>query len=86
MLGSRAKTAAIPNSVKFHEVNFKVGDKQILDNVAGSVGSGRLLAIMGPTGAGKTSLLRILANRVGTEGSTGDIRFGGHAWSKDLHR
>jgi ABC-type multidrug transport system ATPase subunit len=38
--------------------------KTVLDNVNGSLRSGRLTAIMGPTGSGKSSLLNVLAGRV----------------------
>ena len=53
--------------------------KEILQNVSGRVLSGQLLAIMGPTGCGKTSLLNILAARVPNGGSknaslTGSIK------------
>lgn len=44
--------------------------KQILSNISGKASSGELLAIMGPTGCGKTSLLNILAARVSLSGST----------------
>ena len=38
-------------------------NKHILSNISGSAKSGELLAIMGPTGCGKTSLLNVLAAR-----------------------
>jgi ABC-type multidrug transport system ATPase subunit len=38
--------------------------KKILRSLNGSIKSGELLAILGPTGCGKTSLLNVLAARV----------------------
>ncbi|KZR97165.1 putative ABC protein, subfamily ABCG, partial [Daphnia magna] len=35
--------------------------KQILRQISGTFNSGKLTAIMGPSGAGKTSLMNILA-------------------------
>ena len=37
--------------------------KQVLKNVSGSVTAGQMLAIMGPTGCGKSSLLNALSGR-----------------------
>jgi len=42
--------------------------KKILRNINGYAKSGQLLAIMGPTGCGKTSLLNVLAGRVAKAG------------------
>ena len=39
-------------------------NKRILRNLYGRASSGELLAIMGPTGCGKTSLMNVLAARV----------------------
>eukprot|EP01132_Coremiostelium_polycephalum_P005711 gene5711-7106_t len=47
--------------------------KQILTDINGEVKPGELLAIMGPSGAGKTSLLDILAHRLAING-TGEMR------------
>lgn len=44
-------------------------EKKILKSLNGSAESGQLLAIMGPTGCGKTSLLNVLAARVPNGGS-----------------
>lgn len=48
-------------SSRFHTEYKK---KQILNSISGRAESGELLAIMGPTGCGKTSLMNILAARV----------------------
>jgi ABC-type multidrug transport system ATPase subunit len=37
--------------------------KSILKNISGQAAAGSLVAIMGPTGSGKTSLLNVLAHR-----------------------
>ena len=49
--------------VKF-EQSGKVIKKNVLDNITGFARPGELLAIMGSSGAGKTSLLNILSNKV----------------------
>lgn len=43
-------------------------EKKILNKCAGRAESGRMLAIMGPTGCGKTSLMNVLASRVSSKG------------------
>ena len=42
----------------------KPGKKKILKGVSGAVDSGQILAIIGASGAGKTSLLDILVGKV----------------------
>ncbi|CAE7898669.1 wht-1 [Symbiodinium necroappetens] len=48
----------------------KKQEKQILSNISGSLSSGKVCALMGPSGAGKTSLLNVLAARIRTRGTT----------------
>ena len=48
---------------------------QILENVSGEAMPGRVLAIVGPSGAGKTSLLNALAKRVPKKGAELTGRF-----------
>lgn len=65
------------------ELQRKDGSVQkILDGVSGSAKAGRLLAIMGPSGAGKTSLLNALAQQVPFSKRLefhGELRIGGVA-------
>ncbi|CAK9007142.1 unnamed protein product [Durusdinium trenchii] len=52
-------------------MNVKVGkqDKKILDGISGTLRGGEVCALMGPSGAGKTSLLNVLAGRVRSRGN-----------------
>ena len=58
--------------------------KKVLENVSGEAMPGRVLAIVGPSGAGKTSLLNALAKRVPKKGAelTGRIL----VWTTSLFR
>lgn len=62
-------------------VHLSTPDKKILTNVSGSASGGHLCCVMGPSGAGKTSLLNVLSGRRANDGSnirvTGDISVGG---------
>lgn len=52
-----------PTTLQFRNVSYRIGDKQILDNIHGLVKPGEVMAIMGASGAGKTSFLDILARK-----------------------
>ncbi len=47
----------------------KTTTNKVLENVSGEAMPGRVLAIVGPSGAGKTSLLNALAKRVPKKGA-----------------
>lgn len=53
----------VPTTLQFRNVSYRIGDKQILQNIHGIVKPGQVLAIMGASGAGKTSFLDILARK-----------------------
>jgi ABC-type multidrug transport system ATPase subunit len=52
-----------PTTLQFRNVSYRIGEKQILHNIHGIVKPGEVLAIMGASGAGKTSFLDILARK-----------------------
>ncbi|XP_077285125.1 ATP-binding cassette sub-family G member 1-like [Arctopsyche grandis] len=72
-----------PINLIFKNIQYKVAckkkneEKIILDNVSGSFNAGRLTAILGPSGAGKTSLLKILAG-IKKKNVSGQISINGH--------
>ncbi|KAG2359299.1 hypothetical protein BDR07DRAFT_1415403 [Suillus spraguei] len=51
------------------------GGKTILDSVSGSIESGQLMAILGPSGAGKTTLVELIAGKTKSGQYTGSITF-----------
>lgn len=52
------------SKVKAALMGEKAGAKDILKGVSGAVSSGQILAIIGASGAGKTSLLDVLVGKV----------------------
>jgi ATP-binding cassette subfamily C protein len=56
-------------------LNRPDGEGQILEDVSFSVGAGEVVGVIGPSGAGKTSLLRVIAGL--TEPNAGRVRFDG---------
>ncbi|ORY03173.1 ABC transporter [Basidiobolus meristosporus CBS 931.73] len=70
-----------PATLMFRGVNYLVGKKQVLNNVHGIVKPGQVMAIMGASGAGKTTFLDILARKNKSGLVTGDIYVNGRVVS-----
>ncbi|KAH8588688.1 putative ATP-dependent permease [Bisporella sp. PMI_857] len=68
--GTKLMTDHKPASLYFDEVSYKLNGKQILSGIHGVAHPGEIMAIMGASGAGKTTFLDILArkNKRGTVG------------------
>eukprot|EP00397_Hematodinium_sp_SG-2012_P023072 GEMP01023950.1.p1 GENE.GEMP01023950.1~~GEMP01023950.1.p1 ORF type:complete len:661 (+),score=141.06 GEMP01023950.1:215-2197(+) len=61
--------------VSWRSIKFKSGETEILKDVHGSAPAGNVLAIVGPSGAGKTSLMNLLAGKFVGGVTSGIISF-----------
>ena len=66
-----------PASLSFENVSYSLSGKQILSSVQGAAPAGQLTAIMGASGAGKTTFLDILARKNKRGVSQGDFYVNG---------
>ena len=56
-------TDHVPASLHFSNMTYTLGSRTILDNISGSVRPGQVMAIMGASGAGKSTFLDLLARK-----------------------
>ena len=52
---------AADGSIDFEDVSFSYGDRKILDHISLSIPSGTTVAVVGPSGGGKTTLCNLIA-------------------------
>jgi ABC-type multidrug transport system ATPase subunit len=80
MLGAIAQCAVESVTLEWNDVSLSIvkkgKERNILEGISGAARPGRLLAIMGPSGSGKSSLLLALAGQV-SESSRGAVRLSG---------
>ncbi|KAF7298507.1 ABC transporter protein [Mycena kentingensis (nom. inval.)] len=50
-------------------------EKVVLDSVSGSVAPGQMMAVLGPSGAGKTTIIELLAGKEKSGSTTGRVSF-----------
>ncbi|CCM00070.1 uncharacterized protein FIBRA_02097 [Fibroporia radiculosa] len=60
---ARLMTEHVPASLHFSDISYMLGTRTILENISGSVKPGQIMAIMGASGAGKSTFLDILARK-----------------------
>jgi ATP-binding cassette, subfamily B, multidrug efflux pump len=66
----------IEPAIEVRDLTLTVGDRRLLDGVSFSVQAGRTLAIVGPTGSGKTTLVDALVRL--QDVAPGAVTIGGH--------
>ncbi|KAF9945375.1 hypothetical protein BGZ70_003863, partial [Mortierella alpina] len=76
----------IPATLMFKDMGYIVGGKEVLRQVSGLVKPGQVMAIMGASGAGKTSLLDILARRHKSGSIHGHIYVNGRTVSSQEYK
>ncbi|KAJ4954216.1 hypothetical protein NE237_031048 [Protea cynaroides] len=81
--------------LEFQDIKYKVpvnggkkanSEKYILHGITGSVQPGEVLALMGPSGGGKTTLLNVLGGRLRSHNASGNITYNNQPFSKSLKR
>jgi ATP-binding cassette subfamily C protein len=68
---SGAEQASLSGDIKLDGVTFGYGDKQVLDDVSLTIPKGELTVIVGPSGAGKTSIVDLVSGLVRPQ--SGDV-------------
>ena len=73
----KAKAADVSSDVEFDHVRFGYGPEHpVISDFSARVGEGQTVALVGPTGAGKTTMVKLLMRFYDVDG--GAIRIGGH--------
>lgn len=75
-----------PAALHFEKVSYSLNEKNILKDVTGVVNPGQIMAIMGPSGAGKTTFLDILAKKNKRGTVEGNIYVNGSLVSDEEYR
>jgi ABC-2 type transport system ATP-binding protein len=61
------------NTISLHEVTKVFGGRKVLDNITLQVKKGEIFGLLGPSGAGKTTLIKILTGQLKAESGSSVI-------------
>ncbi|MEN3278005.1 MAG: phospholipid/cholesterol/gamma-HCH transport system ATP-binding protein [Massilia sp.] len=70
----------VPNLVEIRDLEFAYGDRKILSNLRMDFPRGKLIAVMGGSGCGKTTVLRLIGGQIRPQ--RGEVRVGGEVVHK----
>ena len=83
--------SGITPSIEFENICFDYGDKKILKNVSFRLGPAQRLGLVGSSGCGKSTIIRLLlrfyrptSGRILVEGGSGSPRRWGSSWDVDI--
>ncbi|SPO21890.1 related to ABC transporter protein [Ustilago trichophora] len=76
----------IPAALHWENVGYRIGSKALLDGITGSVKPGEVMAIVGASGAGKTTFLDILARREKRGTTSGTVLINGRKMSNQEYK
>ena len=71
--GETLSATTMRNAIEIHALTKRYGTLTALDEVSFEVGRGELFGLIGPDGAGKTTLFRLLATLVAPDGGTASV-------------
>ncbi len=72
------------NLIQLNNLSFNRGDKVILENVSLTVKQGSVVAIMGPSGVGKTTILKLITGQLRPD--SGNVEVAGKCVSSMNHK
>ncbi len=74
----------LENLIQIRDLTFSWGEKVILDNINLTIKKGSVVAIMGPSGVGKTTVMRLITGQL--RPNSGTVTVGGECVSSMSHR
>mmetsp|Transcript_7734 Transcript_7734/g.25662 ORF Transcript_7734/g.25662 Transcript_7734/m.25662 type:complete len:627 (+) Transcript_7734:37-1917(+) len=86
-LDIQAKTAGATYSdsvLCFKNLSYRVKDRDILRGLNGVLSTGEMVAILGPSGAGKTTFLDLISARKTSGEIEGEVVLDGEAWNTSM--
>ena len=65
----------VPNLAEINDVHFSYGERSILSGIRMKFPKGKVIAVMGGSGSGKTTVLRLIGGQLKPQ--SGEVRIGG---------